>query len=116
MTKVAGPDQVVAPELLIALRLSPRDAQRRNHGAGVRLVLVCQQQALAHVVETAAVVGNAVQRQGVAAPPVPLLAEPAGPAPKGKPERPEERGEGALEGGAKPPPEPVLPPQTRVRV
>src|SRR5437879_13472170 len=94
MNKVAGPDQVVAPELLIALGLSPRDAQRRNHGAGVRLVLVCQQQALAHVVETAAVVGNAVQRQGVAAPPVPLLDEPVALAHKGKPERLERSEEG----------------------
>src|SRR2546426_9708436 len=100
MNKVAGPDQVVAPELLIALGLSPRDAQRRNHGAGVRLVLVCQQQALAHVVETAAVVGNAVQREGVAAPPVPLLDEPAARAPKGKPAPPGDPGDSALEGVA----------------
>src|SRR2546427_12807832 len=108
MNKVAGPDQVVAPELLIAFGLSPRDAQRRDHGSGVRLVLVCQQQALAHVEDAAAVVGNAVQGQDVAAPPVPLLDEPAALAHKGKPERLEERGDGALEGVAKSPPQRAL--------
>ena len=112
--KVAGPDQMVAAEFLIPLRVSPGDAQRRNHRPRVRLVLVGQQQALTSVVESAAVLRHTFQGQEVPASSAPLLDESAALARKGKPERLKQGGDGTLEGVTKRHPQSELPPLAQV--
>ena len=49
--EVAGPDEVISPAVVVALRFAPGNGQRSDEGAGIRLVLVCQQQAVAAPIE-----------------------------------------------------------------
>ena len=97
---VAGPHQVVTPELLVALGIPPRDAERGDHRTGEVLVFVRQEQAVAGVVERAVVLGRRVQRRDVLARAGPLPLEPGPPVLEREAERLEEVRHGRVEGVA----------------
>ena len=73
---VPRPDQMVAAQIVVARILAPRNTERRDQSAVVRLVFMCQDQAMADVVENAAVACRLfLPRQHVATGALPLLDE-----------------------------------------
>ena len=71
---IAGPDQVVSTDIVIALVLAPGDGSGGDKGAGVVLVLVGQDNVLTDLQQPSRIHGGALQVRGRARP-VPLVVE-----------------------------------------
>src|SRR5260221_985324 len=66
---------MVPAEILVALGLAPRDAERSDQRAGISLVLVREQQLASAAIQLAAIAGKFVERSEMAARASPLLDE-----------------------------------------
>ena len=72
---VAGPDEMVTAKVFVALGLAPRDAERRDQRARIGFVLVGEKQLRSAAIESAAVAGEFIERNDMAARAIPLLEE-----------------------------------------
>ena len=97
MDEVARPDEVISPSVVVALHLPPGNRQRGDEGAGVRLVLVGEEEAVAPAIEVPSVVRGLVRGQQVPAHTVPLLRVSLPMLLEGNREGLEERRHGAVE-------------------
>src|ERR1700722_16004487 len=72
---VARPDEMIAAEVLVALGLAPRDAERSDERAGIGLVFMGEQQLGSAAIESAVVAGEFIERNDMTARAMPLLEE-----------------------------------------
>src|SRR5208282_4822213 len=94
---VAGPDEMITAEVVVALGLAPGDAERSDQRAGIGFVLVGEQQLTSAAIERAAVAGKFVERSDVAACALPLLEKAGAMFGERLGERLIQRGDGAIE-------------------
>ena len=88
---ITGPDEMIPTAVLIAVRLAPRDGRGRDEGAGVRLILVGEDDADAGVIAVPSVARHLLEVGGASCLGGPLLHEPLALLLKGQPERLKER-------------------------
>ena len=72
---VAGPDEMVAAQVVVALGLAPGDAHRSDDRTGIGFIFVGEQQLAAAAIKRAGVAGVFLERQEILGGARPLLEE-----------------------------------------